>query len=144
QLMSQQLALLAGAPVAVPAATAAAVASPAVSVTPQAVPSGPPAQQPAEAMQVTAAAAEPANDEEVALAHTRYDVKKAFGAIARIDASGGTELEPQQRARLDAFIERYLARTPKSKAYTQQHRPHMADPRVVTGFRPLTKEIVYQ
>src|SRR5690606_4475770 len=78
QLMSQPLALLAGAPVAVPApaVTAAVVASPAVSVTPQAVPSGPPAQQPAEAMQVTAAAAEPANDEEVALAHTRYDVKK--------------------------------------------------------------------
>ncbi|MGY1409882.1 MULTISPECIES: aminotransferase class III-fold pyridoxal phosphate-dependent enzyme [unclassified Luteimonas] len=138
QLMSQQLALLAGAPVAAPVVQVAA--SPVAAAAPQ------PAPQAAEPMQLEAAAtaAEPANDEEAALAHTRYDVKKAFGAIARIDAAGGTELEPQQRARLDAFIERYLARTPKSKAYTQQHRPHMADPRVVTGFRPLTKEIVYQ
>src|SRR5690606_31088246 len=147
QLMSQQLALLAAAPAA-PIAAAASVAAPPASVALQPAPQSAqpdlPATPPAQALQVPAAAPEPANDEEAALAHTRYDVKKAFGAIARIDASGGTELEPQQRARLDAFVERYLARTPKSKAYTQQHRAHMADPRVVTGFRPLTKEIVYQ
>jgi len=143
QLMSQQLALLAGAPVAAPAAAPLAAASVATVAT-QAVPAGLPASQPAEPLQVPVADTAPANDEEAALAHTRYDVKKAFGAIARIDASGGTELEPQQRARLDAFIARYIARTPKSKAYAQQHRAHMADPRVVTGFRPLTKEIVYQ
>src|SRR5690606_8140127 len=143
QLMSQQLALLAGAPAAVGAPVAAAPAAP---VAAPAATAAPPDPQPAEPVQLAAAAAAPApaNDEEAALAHTRYDVKKAFGAIARIDASGGTELDPQQRARLDAFIERYTARTPKSKAYAQQHRAHMADPRVVTGFRPLTKEIVYQ
>ena len=131
QLMAQQLALLSGArPEAAPATAQEAkvqqVAAPAPSEP------APPAQ------------AGPANDDEAALAHTRYDVKKAFGASARIDAAGGIELDPHQRARLDAFIERYLARTPRSKAYTQQHRTHMADPRVVTGFRPLTKEIVYQ
>ena len=54
------------------------------------------------------------------------------------------EVDTHQRSRLDAFMQRYLARTPKSKAYTERHRGHMADPRVVTGFRPLTKEIVYQ
>ena len=134
QLMAQQLALLSGArPEAAPAAPQGAsvqqVAAPApAESTPQSA-ATPPA---------------PANDEEAALAHTRYDVKKAFGAIARIDAAGGIELDPHQRARLDAFIARYVARTPRSKAYTQQHRTHMADPRVVTGFRPLTKEIVYQ
>ncbi|HSX63117.1 MAG TPA: aminotransferase class III-fold pyridoxal phosphate-dependent enzyme [Pseudoxanthomonas sp.] len=90
------------------------------------------------------AVAAPAADEEAAVAHTRYDVKKAFGAIARIDAAGSTELNQHQRSRLDGFMQRYLARTPKSREYTQQHRGHMADPRVVTGFRPLTKEIVYQ
>ena len=121
QLMAQQLALLNGTPVAPFAASA-------------------PAPVPAPA--AAAAAAPAAGDEETALAHTRYDVKKAFGAIARID-TGKSELSPRQQARLDRFVERYVARTRKSKAYTEAHRPHMADPRVVSGFRPLTKEIVY-
>lgn len=85
-----------------------------------------------------------ANDaEEAALAHTTYDVKKAFGAIARIH-SGGTDLSNRQRARLDAFMRRYIERTKASKAYTTEHRAHLADPRVVNGFRPLLKEIIYQ
>lgn len=83
------------------------------------------------------------NDEEAALAHTTYDVKKAFGAIARIH-HGATELSGRQRARLDAFMRRYIERTKASKAYTEEHRPHLADPRVVNGFRPLLKEIIYQ
>ncbi|KAG9556442.1 hypothetical protein KCV01_g22086, partial [Aureobasidium melanogenum] len=82
-------------------------------------------------------------EEEASLAHTTYDVKKAFGAIARIH-SGGTELTARQRTRLDAFMRRYIERTKASKAYTVEHRDHLADPRVVNGFRPLLKEIVYQ
>ncbi|UPG87734.1 amino acid adenylation domain-containing protein [Luteibacter aegosomatis] len=85
----------------------------------------------------------PADAEEKALEHTHYDVKKAFGAIARIH-SGSTELTSRQRARLDAFMRRYIERTKASKAYTTEHRGHLADPRVVNGFRPLLKEIVYQ
>lgn len=76
-------------------------------------------------------------------AHTRYDVKKAFGALARIHHTGD-ELTGRQRARLDNFMRRYTARTQRSKDYTQEHRPHLADPRVVNGFRPLLKEITYQ
>ncbi|MBS2032792.1 MAG: amino acid adenylation domain-containing protein [Deltaproteobacteria bacterium] len=72
-----------------------------------------------------------------------YDPKKAFGAIARIHVKKGEELTPRQQARLDAFTRRYNARTAKSKAFTQRHRGHMADPRVVTGFRPRVKELVY-
>ncbi len=79
-----------------------------------------------------------------ALAHTQYDVSKAFGAIARIHTRHATDLSARQRLRLDAFIRRYVARTAQSKAYTEEHRPHLADPRVVSGFRPLTKEICYQ
>ena len=41
-------------------------------------------------------------------------------------------------------MRRYIARTQRSKDYTQEHRPHLADPRVVNGFRPLLKEIIYQ
>src|SRR6185437_10654024 len=123
QLMAQQLALLNGAAVA-----------------PLAAPM--PVSAPMPAPVAAAAAATAASDEETALAHTRYDVKKAFGAIARID-TGKAELSPRQQGRLERFVERYVARTRKSKEYTQAHRPHMADPRVVSGFRPLTKEIAY-
>jgi acyl transferase domain-containing protein len=123
QIMQQQLALLAGGGVAPPAAQ--------------------PAAAPVAATAAPAAAAPAHADEEAALTHSTYDVKKAFGAIARIH-SGRIELTEKQRMRLDAFVRRYIARTPKSKAYTVEHRPHLADPRVVNGFRPLIKEIVYQ
>lgn len=82
-------------------------------------------------------------EEEAALAHTHYDVKKAFGAIARIH-SGAVELSARQRSRLAAFVERYVAKTRKSKDYTESRRGQLADPRVVNGFRPLLKEVVYQ
>ncbi|MEP6633282.1 MAG: aminotransferase class III-fold pyridoxal phosphate-dependent enzyme, partial [Luteimonas sp.] len=126
QLMAQQLALLTG--------------KQPTSAVPVAMPTPP---KPAGA--ITAPALVVAEtDEEAALAHTKYDVKKAFGAIARIDNSGQLQLNDHQRARLDAFIQRYTAKTWKSKEYTQAHRRHMADPRVVNGFRPLLKEITYQ
>ena len=79
------------------------------------------------------------SDEEAALAHTTYDVKKACGAIARFHSTS-TEMSTRQRARLDVFMRRYIERTRRSKEYTQQHRDHLADPRVVNGFRPLLKE----
>ncbi|MET0290689.1 MAG: aminotransferase class III-fold pyridoxal phosphate-dependent enzyme [Pseudoxanthomonas sp.] len=130
QLMSQQLALLSGVP-----AAASLPNLPQVHV----VPALQPALQQAE---VPVALQTPATEDESGPA--RYDVKKAFGAIARIDSHGGIALDPHQRVALDAFMARYQARTPASKRYTGEHRAHMADPRVVTGFRPLTKEIVYQ
>lgn len=74
----------------------------------------------------------------------RYDVSKAFGAIARIHTQRTAEPSARQKARLGAFIRRYVERTAKSKQFTEANRSHMADPRVVNGFRPLTKEIVYQ
>lgn len=72
-----------------------------------------------------------------------YDVKKAFGAIARIH-NHADAMTPLQRKRLDALVARYTSKTGGSKAYTAKHRHHMADPRVVNGFRPLTKELAYQ
>jgi glutamate-1-semialdehyde aminotransferase/acyl carrier protein len=124
QLMAQQLALLSGG-AHMPAATMASPAAPA-------------------AMQGATPASETDGGEEAALAHTKYDLKNAFGAIARIDNAGGITLSPQQRRKLDAFIARYVARTRRSKDYTQANRAHMADPRVVNGFRPLLKEMIYQ
>ncbi|MGV8940242.1 MAG: amino acid adenylation domain-containing protein [Lysobacter sp.] len=138
QLMGQQLALLSGIGVAV--APSSPVASPSVADAPLSMP----APAPGAAVATPVNAATDGADEEAALAHTTYDVKKAFGAIARIDNNARFQLTARQREKLDAFIDRYVARTGKSKAYTQQHRPHMADPRVVNGFRPLLKEIIYQ
>ncbi len=74
----------------------------------------------------------------------RYEARTAFGAIARIHTAHSGELTERQRSRLDVFMRRYIARTRKSREYTIAHRPHLADPRVVNGFRPLLKEIVYQ
>lgn len=72
----------------------------------------------------------------------KAELKKPFGATARIERQA-SELSPGQRQFLAQFTEQYTLKTAKSKAYAQQNRAHMADPRVVTGFRPLTKEIVY-
>ena len=146
QLMTQQLALLAGGPgtlVAVSPDLSPASAA-AVAATAAPIPAAP--AMPAAATAATApgsAAAAGIGDDEAAIAHTKYDVAKAFGAIARIHNTN-TELTGRQRARLDAFMRRYIARTQRSKDYTQAHRPHLADPRVVNGFRPLLKEITYQ
>jgi len=134
QIMAQQLALLSGGaaatamPMAMPSATASANSAPA--------PTMPAA---------TASAASPssATDDAPAGPQIGYDVKKAFGAIARIDTNK-FELSAHQRQCLDALMQRYLARTPKSKAYTVEHRRHMADPRVVSGFKPMVKEMIYQ
>ncbi|MCY1211343.1 Glutamate-1-semialdehyde 2,1-aminomutase [compost metagenome] len=116
ELMRQQLALLSGA--------AAPVAVAAMPVAAEAVPAAQP-QPPAEAP-------------------LRYDVNKAFGAIARIHTQRTAEPSARQKARLATFVRRYVERTPKSKRFTEDNRAHMADPRVVNGFRPLTKEITYQ
>ena len=70
------------------------------------------------------------------------ELKKPFGATARIErqASG---LTTKQHDFLQRLTQRYNQKTAGSKTYAQQNRAHMADPRVVSGFRPLTKEIVY-
>ena len=68
---------------------------------------------------------------------------KPFGATARIERQVAGALTPAQQDFLNQFTRRYTQKTSASKAYTQQHRPHMADPRVVSGFTPLLKELTY-
>ncbi len=72
------------------------------------------------------------------------ELKKVFGAQARIVKEKVDDMTPEQRAWFDAFTARYTAKTAKSKAFTQENRIPMADPRVVTGFKPQTKELIYQ
>lgn len=137
QLMAQQLAMLQGASAqplsVVPAPTIAAPIS-----------TSAPASEPAKPAPATAAASESTSTEESNAAPMKYDVKKAFGAIARIYTEASNDLTDRQQMRLDTFMRRYVARTARSKEYTQTHRQHLADPRVVNGFRPALKEIIYQ
>lgn len=70
------------------------------------------------------------------------ELKKTFGTTPRIERRAA-ELPPVQQAFINELTARYTQKTAGSKHYTKQHRPHMADPHVVTGFRPTTKELVY-
>jgi glutamate-1-semialdehyde aminotransferase len=77
-------------------------------------------------------------------AEEEKEVKKPFGAVARIEKTVNGQFTEKQQEWLNKFSAAYIARTKASKAYTQEHRAHLADPRVVTGFRPHLKEIIYQ
>ncbi|RZI85660.1 MAG: amino acid adenylation domain-containing protein, partial [Rubrivivax sp.] len=70
-------------------------------------------------------------------------LEKPFGASARITLDSQTDLNHAQRQWVDDFIERYNLRTAQSKSFSQRHRKLMSDPRVVTGFNPLWKDLVY-
>lgn len=72
------------------------------------------------------------------------ELKKPFGAVARIETTANNQFTTDQQKWLSAFINAYNERTKKSKEYTQEHRAHLADPRVVTGFKPHLKEVTYQ
>ncbi len=66
-----------------------------------------------------------------------------FGPYKPIEKGDKGGLTPGQQAALDRLIERYTAKTRASKAYTEEHRPHFADPRAVSGFKSQWKEMVY-
>ncbi|MEZ2335808.1 amino acid adenylation domain-containing protein [Mucilaginibacter sp. RCC_168] len=72
----------------------------------------------------------------------QIELKKPFGATARIEKQT-LGLDDKQATFLRELTIQYNTKTKASKAQTQKDRPYMADPRVVSGFRPLTKEIVY-
>ncbi len=74
----------------------------------------------------------------------KAELAKPFGAIARIEKAVSSELSADQQKWMAEFTRRYNAKTAKSKSYTQDHRAHLADPRVVTGFKPTIKELIYQ
>jgi amino acid adenylation domain-containing protein len=75
-------------------------------------------------------------------AEESLEINKPFGAAAKIEKQSAALNEVQQNY-LNDLIVRYNDKTKGSKAYTQQHRSYTADPRVVSGFRPATKELVY-
>ncbi|WP_264565378.1 polyketide synthase [Flavobacterium sp. N3904] len=68
--------------------------------------------------------------------------QKPFGASPKIEKQAN-EMSHSQKEFLNELVESYTKKTGASKSYAQKYRSIMADPRVVSGFKPLTKEIVY-
>lgn len=142
QLMSQQLSLLSGQSVVTTAVAAAAAPtegaaavrqSPPIAAIPQdLVPMGS-ASQPQAILAENGEGSQPS---------IKALVEKPFGASARITLER-QEMTPDQQQWLQSFIKRYNERSGTSKSFSQEHRKRMADPRVVTGFNPLWKDLVY-
>lgn len=74
----------------------------------------------------------------------KAELAKPFGAIARIEKAASSDISEKQNEWLKKFISDYNKKTAKSKQYCQEYRSVLADPRVVTGFKPALKEIIYQ
>lgn len=129
QVMQQQLELLRGGPL-----------GPVQQATPAAQPSRP---DPTVAAPVPQPAATPAaTAPDATLAATAP--AKAFGPQTRIDlTSTGAELTQKQKDFIADLTRRYIERTQRSKEFTAKNRPLLADPRVVSGFKPVYKEMVY-
>lgn len=72
----------------------------------------------------------------------KKELSKPFGASPKIEKQSA-ELNALQLKFLKDLELTYNQKTQKSKDYSQHHRSIMADPRVVSGFKPLTKEMVY-
>lgn len=79
----------------------------------------------------------PAHLNRTAVANTR------FGPYKPIEKGEKGGLTDTQQKALEKLIARYTAKTPSSKSYTAEHRPHFADPRAVSGFKSMWKEMVY-
>ena len=102
------------------------------------------ADVPVSAKVVTSAV--PKNDSKLPQKETATPVTdgfKAHGPYRPVQKTTSADLTPHQVKRLDELIARHTKRTANLKALTQAYRQVLADPRVVSGFRPQWKEIVY-
>ncbi len=72
----------------------------------------------------------------------KAEIQKPFGATPKIERQS-SELSQKQKEFITKLVESYNKKTSKSKEYTKNSRTYMADPRVVSGFRPATKELIY-
>ena len=71
-------------------------------------------------------------------------VFERFGPYKPIETKKGEGLNPKQQKYLDKLIAEYTKKTATSKTVTQEHRSHYSDPRTVSGFLPIWKEMTYQ
>ncbi len=71
-------------------------------------------------------------------------VFERFGPYNPIKTNKDGSLTEKQQKFLDKLIKEYTAKTITSKNLTQKHRAHYSDPRTVSGFLPIWKEMTYQ
>jgi amino acid adenylation domain-containing protein len=88
---------------------------------------------------------EPSNGKDIVKsAVTEKKVFERFGPYKPIETKKGGALTEKQQSYLDNLIKEYVGKTPNSKKLTQEHRAHYSDPRTVSGFLRIWKEITYQ
>jgi acyl transferase domain-containing protein/glutamate-1-semialdehyde aminotransferase len=68
---------------------------------------------------------------------------QSFGPYKPVQKGTGGALTDKQQKALQKLMASYTACTKESKRLTAEHRPHLADPRAVSGFRQIWKEMVY-
>lgn len=69
--------------------------------------------------------------------------KDSFGAAPKINVEKSLKFNTEQSAAIKTLFENYSQKTKASKEFTQKYRRTHADPRVVSGFKPENKEIIY-
>ncbi len=135
QLFAKQLDALRGGATAPPPPVSVAPAP----VVPVAVAPKPPSPSPAPVAAPIVAPATPS----IATSAKEKEEFKPFGPYKPPQKGISGDVTPQQQEGLKKLIDLYTRRTAKSKSSTESHRVALADPRVVSGFRSLWKEIVY-
>jgi len=123
QLMQQQLQLLGGVP------------QPTVSQPAQVVTSTPAGQVASTPVQESTS---------VASANGKKGDGAAHGPWKPVQRKRANEYTDRQMNALEKLIADYTKKTAGSKALTQSQRPRLADPRAITGFRHVWKEMIYQ
>lgn len=93
---------------------------------------------------VVSKAAPPSNIETKKDDAKEKKVFERFGPYNPIKTHKDGTLTDKQQKYLNKLIAEYTAKTPTSKELTQKHRAHYSDPRTVSGFLPLWKEMTYQ
>ncbi|MEL6820865.1 MAG: aminotransferase class III-fold pyridoxal phosphate-dependent enzyme, partial [Calditrichota bacterium] len=68
----------------------------------------------------------------------------AHGPWKPVQRKRANEYTDRQINALETLIADYTKKTAGSKALTQSQRPRLADPRAITGFRHVWKEMIYQ
>jgi acyl transferase domain-containing protein/glutamate-1-semialdehyde aminotransferase len=130
-VMQQQLALLAGSPMAFTTGASA----PAQASAPAPLAAQAPQAEPAQS-QPPAAASAP-------IAANTGSLK---GVLGNFRSRANREVAADERAKaeyIERFIKRFNEKTRKTKEHTQRYRRYLADNRVSAGFRPNLKEMIY-
>lgn len=128
QLMAKQLRILRGEAEPDGLAPVASVVAPAPTAAPAQSPAGPRIQ----ATLPDGAPRRPTGD------------GKRFGPYKALERARDGGLTDEQQRHLDDLVARFERRAPESKRRSEAERKHLADPREVSGFRAVWKELVFQ